>query len=126
MKYRFCGIFVAAILWGTLGAPTQAQTFREVTDVFEPNNLFYQTTVGAAAVDINNDGLVDLYRFGSFFLQQPDGRFVESREAMGLLEEGNVVFGAIFGDYRFGRVFFYHNGAESYYAARGFRCVVGV
>ncbi|MAP54948.1 DUF4256 domain-containing protein [Altibacter sp.] len=29
--------------------------------------------------------------------------------------------GALFGDYRFGRVFFYHNGAESYYAARGFR-----
>ena len=34
--------------------------------------------------------------------------------------------GAIFGDYRFGTVFIYHNGAESYYAARGFRCVLGV
>ncbi len=29
--------------------------------------------------------------------------------------------GAIFGDRRFGRIFIYHNGAESYYAARGFR-----
>lgn len=29
--------------------------------------------------------------------------------------------GAIFGDRRFDRVFIYHNGAESYYAARGFR-----
>ena len=29
--------------------------------------------------------------------------------------------GAIFSDYRYGRVFVYHNGAESYYAARGFR-----
>ncbi len=29
--------------------------------------------------------------------------------------------GAIFGDRRFGRVFIYHNGAESYYGARGFR-----
>lgn len=29
--------------------------------------------------------------------------------------------GAIFGDQRFDRVFIYHNGAESYYAARGFR-----
>jgi len=29
--------------------------------------------------------------------------------------------GAIFSDYRFGRVFVYHNGAESYYAARAFR-----
>ena len=29
--------------------------------------------------------------------------------------------GAIFGDRRFGRIFTYHNGAESYYAARAFR-----
>jgi len=29
--------------------------------------------------------------------------------------------GALFCDYRFGRVFVYCNGAESYYAARGFR-----
>lgn len=29
--------------------------------------------------------------------------------------------GAIFGDRRFDTVFTYHNGAESYYAARGFR-----
>jgi hypothetical protein len=29
--------------------------------------------------------------------------------------------GAIFCDFRFGKVFVYHNGADSYYAARGFR-----
>ena len=29
--------------------------------------------------------------------------------------------GAIFGDRRFGRVFIYHNGADSYYGVRGFR-----
>ncbi|SNS69772.1 Protein of unknown function [Belliella buryatensis] len=29
--------------------------------------------------------------------------------------------GAIFGDKRFGRTFIYHNGADSYYGARGFR-----
>lgn len=29
--------------------------------------------------------------------------------------------GAIFGDYRFGTIFIYHNGAESYYGGRGFR-----
>jgi hypothetical protein len=34
--------------------------------------------------------------------------------------------GAIFGDCRYGHVFVYHNGAESYYAARGFRCVLRV
>lgn len=34
--------------------------------------------------------------------------------------------GAIYGDRRFGRVFIYHNGAESYYASRGVRCWVVV
>ena len=34
--------------------------------------------------------------------------------------------GAIFGDHRFGTVWVYHNGAESYYAARGFRCALWV
>ena len=34
--------------------------------------------------------------------------------------------GALFGDRRFGRVFIYPNGAQSYYAVRGFRGVVRV
>ena len=34
--------------------------------------------------------------------------------------------GAIFGDRRFGRVFVYHNGASSYYSARGFRGILMV
>lgn len=34
--------------------------------------------------------------------------------------------GALFSDRRFGRVFVYHNSAQSYYAARGFRGLVTV
>ncbi len=34
--------------------------------------------------------------------------------------------GALFCDRRYGRVFVYHNGAQSYYASRGFRGVVEV
>jgi len=34
--------------------------------------------------------------------------------------------GAIFCDFRFGRIFTYHNGAESYYASRGFRGILTV
>lgn len=34
--------------------------------------------------------------------------------------------GGIFGDRRFGRVFVYHNGVQSYYAARGFRGLLRV
>ncbi len=34
--------------------------------------------------------------------------------------------GALFGDRRFGRVFVYHNGAQSYYSGRGFRTILRV
>jgi len=34
--------------------------------------------------------------------------------------------GALFGDRRYGRVFVYHNGVQSYYAARGFRGLLRV
>lgn len=34
--------------------------------------------------------------------------------------------GSLFGDRRFGRVFIYHNGAESYFSARGFRGLLKV
>jgi hypothetical protein len=34
--------------------------------------------------------------------------------------------GAIFGDYRYGQVFIYHNGVQSYYAGRAFRGFVKI
>jgi hypothetical protein len=34
--------------------------------------------------------------------------------------------GSLFGDRRFGRVFTYHNGAQSYYSGRGFRACLRV
>ena len=34
--------------------------------------------------------------------------------------------GALFADYRYGTIFIYHNGAESYYAGRGFRAALKV
>jgi hypothetical protein len=34
--------------------------------------------------------------------------------------------GALFCDRRYDTVFVYHNGAESYYAARGFRCALRI
>lgn len=34
--------------------------------------------------------------------------------------------GAVFADFRYGHVFIYHNGADSYYAARGFRGMLRV
>jgi hypothetical protein len=37
-----------------------------------------------------------------------------------------VLGGALFADYRYGKVFVYHNGAPSYYAVRGFRGAIKV
>ncbi len=34
--------------------------------------------------------------------------------------------GAMFADFRYGRVFIYHNGAQSYYGVRGFRGILKV
>ena len=34
--------------------------------------------------------------------------------------------GALFCDYRYGHVFVYHNGADSYYGSRGFRGILRV
>lgn len=41
-------------------------------------------------------------------------------------EQTRKLGGALFGDFRFGRVFIYHNGAQSYYAGRGFRGYIWV
>ena len=41
-------------------------------------------------------------------------------------DEWRALGGALFCDRRYGRVFVYHNGAQSYYAARGFRGVLRV
>ena len=41
-------------------------------------------------------------------------------------EEIRKLGGALFGDRRYGRAFIYHNGAQSYFAARGFRCSLKV
>ncbi len=40
--------------------------------------------------------------------------------------EMRALDGALFGDFRFGRVFVYHNGVQSYYAGRGFRGLLKV
>ena len=41
-------------------------------------------------------------------------------------DETRKLSGALFGDRRYGRVFIYHNGASSYFAARGFRASLRV
>jgi len=70
----------------------------------------------AAAIGIElltEDEYRDLQKLGEFDLKTSS--WVKSPDDVRKLG------GAIFCDRRFDRVFTYHNGAESYYAARGFR-----
>ena len=41
-------------------------------------------------------------------------------------EEVRELGGGLFGDWRYGRTFIYHNGAQSYYSGRGFRALLRV
>lgn len=66
---------------------------------------------------------------GIEILTEDDYRNLQSSESFDLKtsswietpEEIRELGGALFSDHRYGRTFTYHNGAESYYASRGFR-----
>ena len=60
----------------------------------------------------------DLQKLGSF--DTKTSSWIKTPDAVRKLG------GALFCDYRYGNIFVYHNGAESYYAARAFRGCVRV
>lgn len=62
---------------------------------------------------LSEEQYLELQQFGEF-----DTKTSSWIETPGVIRK---LGGAIFGDYRYGKVFIYHNGAESYYSARGFR-----
>ncbi|MBE0641692.1 MAG: DUF4256 domain-containing protein, partial [Bacteroidales bacterium] len=70
---------------------------------------------------------IDMLDEEQYFMLQQFGTF-DTKTSSWLLSPFSVRErgGAIFGDLRYGRVFIYHNGAESYYAARGFRGLLRV
>jgi hypothetical protein len=80
-----------------------------------------------AAVDAAADMGIDLLTEEQYQELQKLGEF-DLKTSSWVLTPAEVrkLGGAIFCDRRFGRVFTYHNGAESYYAARGFRGVLRV
>jgi hypothetical protein len=62
---------------------------------------------------LNEERYLDLQKLGEFDMKTSS--WIETPSDV--RERG----GALYGDRRYGRVFIYHNGAESYYGARGFR-----
>lgn len=59
-------------------------------------------------------------------LQQFDAFDLKTSSWVATPPEVRKLGGALFCDRRYGKVFVYHNGAESYYAARGFRGSVSI
>jgi hypothetical protein len=70
---------------------------------------------------------IDLLTEAQYIKLQELGKFdTKTTSWIKAAAEVRELGGAIFGDRRYGRVFIYHNGAQSYYAARGFRGVLRV
>jgi Protein of unknown function (DUF4256) len=75
-----------------------------------------------SAVQMAEDMVIELLNEEQYRQLQQFGTFdTKTSSWLETPVEVRKLGGALFGDYRFGRVFVYHNGAESYYGVRGFR-----
>ncbi len=80
-----------------------------------------------SALDMAAEMGVELLTEEQYHALQRLGRFDAKTSSWLKTPDGvRELGGAIFGDWRFGRVFVYHNGADSYYGARGFRSILFV
>jgi hypothetical protein len=80
-----------------------------------------------SAIDMANDMGIALLTEEQYRELQKLGNF--DKKTSSWLKTPDVIRkhgGAIFGDFRYEHVFVYHNGAQSYYAARGFRGLLKV
>lgn len=79
----------------------------------KPKNSAIEMAAGMGIELLTEDQYRELQQFGKF----------DTKTSSWIVTPANIrkLGGAIFADYRYGKIFIYHNGAESYYAARGFR-----
>ena len=79
------------------------------------------------AIDMATAMGAELLTEEEYFALQKLGEFdMKTSSWLKTPKEIRKLGGALFGDCRYGRVFIYHNGAQSYFAARGFRCSLRV
>lgn len=75
-----------------------------------------------SAVDLANEIGIEILSEQQYRMLQEVGKFdLKTSSWVKTPEEIRDLGGAIFCDRRYDKVFLYHNGADSYYAARGFR-----
>ncbi|MBC3788896.1 DUF4256 domain-containing protein [Spirosoma utsteinense] len=89
----------------------QAHAFRKEN---KPENSAQNMAAAMGVELLNEDQYRALQQLGPFDMKTSS--WLETPDAIRNLG------GAIFADYRYAHVFVYHNGAESYYGNRGFRC----
>ena len=81
----------------------------------------------SSVMDLAAEMGVEVLTEAQYFELQQLGEFDTKRSSwLQTPPEIRSLGGALFGDRRFGRVFIYHNGAESYYSGRGFRAALKV
>ena len=74
------------------------------------------------AMDLANEMGVELLTEGEYLALQELGEFdTKTSSWVKTPEEFRSLGGALYGERRYGRIFIGHNGAQSYYSARGFR-----
>lgn len=80
---------------------------------FKPDDSAMEAAAAMGIEMLDETGYRELQKFGPF----------DAKTSSWLKTPPDIrnLGGAIFGDFRYGTVFIYHNGAQSYYAARGFR-----
>ncbi|WP_403001985.1 DUF4256 domain-containing protein [Pedobacter suwonensis] len=80
-----------------------------------------------SAINLANEWGVELLTETQYHYLQQIGKF-DSKTSSWIKTPDDIrnLGGALFCDYRYGKVFTYHNGAESYYAARAFRACLRV
>ena len=78
-----------------------------------------------SAIDLANAMGIELMDVEQYQLLQSLGEF-DAKTSSWLVTPSDIRErgGALFGDRRYGHVFIYHNGAQSYYSARAFRGVL--
>ena len=80
-----------------------------------------------SAMELALDMGIELLDENSYRTLQQFGNFdTKTSSWLATPDEIRTLGGAIFGDKRYNKVFIYHNGAESYYASRGFRGLLKV
>ena len=81
-----------------------------------------------------NDAHTFAKQMGADILDEAMYKYIQSIEQLDLKTSSWIktpnnirsLGGALFGDNRYDNVFIYHNGADSYYSSRGFRCFIKV